>query len=304
MFIFFGDHAVWDNRSRSGNPTKSKKLNDLIDGVIKQEIRGLGPDSKADRAFTMSEFKCILNIIDWPKHRAMMILQFHLIARMDDMCHMKKIVLKHSGEFPGYLTGRVRWSKNVFDHHDCPEQILLPSMDPSTCVHLSLALWLEEWIEEKGGGMSIWLFNTGVATHQSNLDDLEEEVESAKKQYSGVLKSAIESPFFERDERADREADGKKPSLGSHSIRKLGATFARRAGATKDDLDYRGRWKCKRMQDHYVDMHLTWPDVNTAAKLCNGGICFYKLKPDFNVTEDWLSRLVTPNISKVFGAGV
>ena len=45
---------------------------------------------------------------------------------------------------PEFLTARVSWSKNVKDQSNCPQQIIVPDMDPRTCVHTaSLALFLE-----------------------------------------------------------------------------------------------------------------------------------------------------------------
>ena len=41
--------------------------------------------------------------------------------------------------------------------------------------------------------------------------------------------------------------DDKK--VGTHSIRKYAATYARRCGCSKDEVDYRFRWKNQRMQD-------------------------------------------------------
>jgi len=48
--------------------------------------------------------------------------------------------------------------------------------------------------------------------------------------------------------------------LGSHSIRKYAATFARRCGVTKDKNDIRGPWKgAGRVSDVYDDAELPYP---------------------------------------------
>ena len=91
-------------------------------------------------------------------------------------------------------------------------------------------------------------------------------------------------------------------NLGSHSIRKLSITEARRRGVRADYVDYRARWKSKRMQDRYVDTQLNWPDVEAASKGgCPGGACRYVVKKDAGVTDEWLCTNVTPSISSTFG---
>jgi hypothetical protein len=56
------------------------------------------------------------------------------------------------------------------------------------------------------------------------------------------------------DVRFKRMKDGK---LGTHSFRKVAATYASRAGAIKDHVDRRGRWRRKKETvDIYVDTNL------------------------------------------------
>ena len=150
--------------------------------------------------------------------------------------------------------------------NDCPDQILLPSIDSTTCVYLHLALWLEWWIQLGDGSLSQWLFVDGNTTKTSPTGDQDKEAVAGKKLYSVAISKASKSDTFVRC-----EATG---NLGSHSIRKLGASESRRRGVPKDDVDYRACWKVKRMQDRYVDIQLTWPDVNAASSmLCQGGVC-------------------------------
>jgi hypothetical protein len=89
--------------------------------------------------------------------------------------------------------------------------------------------------------------------------------------------------------------------VGTHSVKKYAATRCRRGGATKDDTDYRARWKVRRMQDRYTDIQLDWPDVNAASKLCVGGICVYKVKDGSGIADEWLAKEVAPAISESFG---
>eukprot|EP00957_Ditylum_brightwellii_P173623 13218597-Ditylum_brightwellii.AAC.1 len=50
--------------------------------------------------------------------------QFHLIARLDDTCHVKKDTLVPCFQFPFALMVQLRWSKNVHDERGAPEQIV------------------------------------------------------------------------------------------------------------------------------------------------------------------------------------
>ena len=202
------------------------------------------------------------------------------------------VLLQPSIRFDGFLTSRITWSKNVKDNTNSPTQILLPDMDPTTCVYLNLALWLEEWLEFGNGDLSPWLFIEGRTNQTSPTSEMDREADLGKARYSRALKSAI-------DNRAFHQAADEK--LGSHSIRKAAATKCRENGCPKDDLDYRARWSSKRMQDAYVDSQLSWPDVNCASRLCFKGVCKYKIKDDAGVCEEWLCQFVAPRISTTFG---
>ena len=72
----------------------------------------------------------------------------------------------------------------------------------------------------------------------------------------------------------------------------------------KDFVDYRARWKSKRIQEQYADTVLPWPDIKTASKLCVGGICKYKLKQGCGLSDEWLIAHVAPGIRECFGDGV
>ena len=279
----------------TGNATQSRRVNNLINAVKRAETRGIRQQSVADRAFTMVEFRQILDLVS-TQHRAMMVFQYHLIGRCDDTAHVKKSVMKASTQFPGYLTTKISWSKNVDNVHDCPNQIMLPSMDSPTCVYLNLVLWLEYWIRSGDGSLSQWLFQDGITTRESPVVDQDKEAIVGKKLYSTAVSKATKKAAFTRCELTG--------NLGSHSIRKLGATECRRRGVSKDDVDYRARWKMKRMQDRYVDIQLTWPDVNAASMLCQGGVCKYVVKSDAGLTDEWIASNVAHGITSIFGSAV
>jgi hypothetical protein len=162
-------------------------------------------------------------------------------------------------------------------------------------VYLSLAIWLEEWCTKGTGLRSQWLFVDGSTTRESLVKDQNKEANAGKLKYTTAVKKAINSNQFQPT------AQG---ALGSHSIRKLGATHCRRCGASKDDVDYRARWASKRMQDRYTDVQLPWPDLNAASKLCQGGPIKYKVKQEAGITDEWIYQNVTPGIANVFNEQV
>ena len=53
---FMNTTSKWNEGSRTGNATQSKKVNNLINAVKKAETRGTGQETVADMAFTMVEF--------------------------------------------------------------------------------------------------------------------------------------------------------------------------------------------------------------------------------------------------------
>jgi hypothetical protein len=231
------------------------------------------------------------------RYKAMMCFQYHLIARGDDTAHVKKDALKASTEFHGYLTTKIRWSKNVGEESACPEQILIASMNSRTCVYLSLALWLEYWIQYGEGTLSQWLFVDGIATTESSFHEQDKEACLGKGKYRGAIKRIVDCDAF-------KSTNTVPGLLGSHSIRKLATSEVRRRGVPKDDIDYRARWKVARMQDRYTDIQLNWPDVNAASNLCLGGACTYKVKREAGITDDWVASNCAVGITSVFGAHV
>jgi hypothetical protein len=168
-------------------------------------------------------------------------------------------------------------------------------MNSKYCCVLGLALFLEKWIGDGQGSVSQWLFADGISDDSSLLEDQDKEAVRCKAKYSACFIRCIQSDAFTMSA---------KGNLGTHSVKKYATTMCRRGGATKDDCDYRARWKTRRMQDRYTDTQLDWPDVNAASKLCVGGICVYKVKDGSGITDEWLAKEVAPAISESFGEAV
>lgn len=138
------------------------------------------------------------------------------------------------------------------------------------------AYFLEVWYEAEFGLANSYLFGvTGDPTR------------TKKSVYRTLKKDIWDKPEFVR------RAVG---PVGTHSLRKYPSTRARRCGCSKDDVDNRGRWRKRRVQDRYVSVNLPYPDAKVAAALCVGGPCRYALKQGSGVTDDWLRQYVVPNI--------
>eukprot|EP00957_Ditylum_brightwellii_P033968 2572868-Ditylum_brightwellii.AAC.1 len=91
----------WNELLHVGN------VNDLISVVMKKKIRKQRKPSQADRAFEKPEFEQVMAIFETfpdfdPKrcYPAMEKFQFHIIARLDDTCQVKRDVVMPCFQFP------------------------------------------------------------------------------------------------------------------------------------------------------------------------------------------------------------
>ena len=57
------DAPAWRSDTKSGNPTKSKIVNNLIRYIKQKEVRNDGQSSSAKRALTQSEFRAALTVL-------------------------------------------------------------------------------------------------------------------------------------------------------------------------------------------------------------------------------------------------
>ena len=255
-------NTPWNVESNSGNPTRSIVVNKLIKAIKKKEVRKEGVPSQARRALQIAEYLQLVRLLheedDHTRSKViscMIKVQFHMIGRLDDVCQFKTSELKSHSNFPFLLTGRLCWSKNVQDERDAPDQILFPSKEWEYCVYIGLAVHLETFLATGDGENNDLLFGI-CGPGQRGVSRL-------KDRASNILKNIFESEQF------DRVLDG---NLGSHSLWKLPATYARRNGASRDDIDTRGRWKKNTRQvDTYIDTLLPYPDARVASILSIGG---------------------------------
>ena len=86
--------ASWNYLNNSGNPTKCKEIRNLIKYVKQLEVRKKGKESCTKRALTEAEFRAILLFFrakpDFQyryRYYSMILYQYYLIARCDDVGH-------------------------------------------------------------------------------------------------------------------------------------------------------------------------------------------------------------------------
>lgn len=143
------------------------------------------------------------------------------------------------------------------EERDSPQQIILASMDWRNCLFLSLAIYLEV------------AFVHGEALHHKYLFGYNDNPALNNSYISSALVECWKDPRF------IPKADG---LIGTHSLRKFGATRARESGASKDDIDARGRWRKRRVSDRYVELALPYPDAKVCGMLCMKGPIKYSLQ--------------------------
>jgi hypothetical protein len=138
---------AWNALSGVGNPTRSLVVNQLIKKVKKKEVRKQGAATKTKRAMTFDEFKSMVDVlvgkVDIIRRYGIpcfVKFQFHLIARIDDTTQFLMENLTENPDFDFTLRSKLRWSKNVNEERDAPNQFLIGAMDPWFCVLLALAV--------------------------------------------------------------------------------------------------------------------------------------------------------------------
>jgi hypothetical protein len=285
----------WNTAAQSGNPTMSKAVNKLIDIVKKAEVRKQGKKSNAKRDMKRAEFKKTLRMLEAArgfsnqyKTTAMLKLQFHLIARMDDICNLETADLREHEQFGEFaLQTQVAWSKNVNEERDCPPQIILGANDSDFCPLIGLAGYLESRFDANWGSAR-FLFG------EQNTDD---EPIRTNTNYSNGLKAQWDKEEFQT------LAAQVRGGIGTHSIRKFAATWAAEHGCTTTEVETRGRWKggkTGRVVNLYINLKQLPTDGKVAGVLCVGQPVKYKLKSNSGVTRDWLLTHVVPGIRDHF----
>ena len=139
-----------------------------------------------------------------------------MISRMDDMCHLSFDNVTNNPSFPFALCLRMRWSKNITEERESPQQIMLGAMDPRVCVLINLAAFVEYAHIVKLPEPSRFIFGTSSA---------------AQKTIRGILKKAVDDNAF----------NSSQGLIGTHSFRKGPATYISRCGLAREVIAKRGR---------------------------------------------------------------
>jgi hypothetical protein len=303
---------TWNVLTMMGNPTKSTEVNNLIKDVKKHKVRKQGVASCAVRPFEPEEFEQLISTVMLLNDRYVFLVitivsrstlctphyfvdcsplryalvafyqfQFNMISRVDDAAQLTMDCLKPNPTFPYTLLCTVNWSKNVLEERAASDQILFGSINPRYCVLLGLGIHLEFYLADGIGAISDRVFT------------LANSVTGSKARAAHEFKKIVDSPAFVKA--------GLGP-LGTHSLRKFPATFARRNGCSRDDVDHRGRWKSdKRIVDRYIHCDLPYPDAKVASALCIGGTCKYEYRDGSGLTDGWLLSHVVPQVNARFG---
>jgi len=285
-------NSAWDEFSNRGNPTKSKDVNECIKSVMKSEVRKQGVNSAARRALEYKEFLNLLTIIrknafdedqtvqgqlKWIRLLSLLTLQWQLIGRMDDMMHLNFSCLTTNIQFPFSLYSRLRWSKNIREERDVPEQIVVSSNDYKMDPLLNLAIYLEAYGREQS-------------------------ISSSDSLYGGESNSYTMRRLFDSVLSNDDFKKLVKGNLGTHSVRKGASTYGTRSGLSREYVIRRGRWRSKKqVVDIYIDLNQPYPDTLAACKLCGPkGACKYKINHD-SVTDEFIITKLVPHSCEALG---
>ena len=149
---------------------------------------------------------------------AYFIFQFHMIECLDDVFCFQRVDLTPNLEFPFTFKSKMRWSKNMLEKRDAHDQIILGAMDLAYCSILAIAIHLVHNIHS--GGMA-----------------------SVDNQSLFCVKKERIANLFRKITQCNSFSQIIEGKLGTHSIRKLPATYAWRNGCSCDDIDASGRWK-------------------------------------------------------------
>lgn len=161
---------------------------------------------------------------------------------------------------------------------------------------MALGIYLEVWFSSRNGHFSSLLFSDEIG----NSPDV---VARVKSRYSNKLLTCIlRDPRFI----AACLSETGTTDLGTHSLRKYPATFARSSGGcTADEIEIRGRWKRdnSRTVSHYIMVEQAYIDAKVAASLCVGGPVKYKMVEGGGLSSDWLLTHVVPGIAAFYTKG-
>ena len=294
------------NGTGHGNPTKHKSINKLIADITKFEVRNEGAEGRDVRDMSMLEFEKELELFRQAddavcryRNTLMGLYQVQFITRSDDVCNFKVDDPKGNSIYDMALSQSVKWSKNVKDSRNCPDQLLLAAKDHRFCLFLALGLHLEHYLGEHPN--ATYMMSPGLPKDNTKKEH-KKFTESIKKTYKNQwCRQVLNKAEF----KALYKGTDSRP-LGLHSKRKTGASQAKRRGAAGDEVDHRGRWVMKKgsriVNQVYISPEDIYADAHVASLLAIGGPIRYKSKQAVGkyITTKWLADNVVVNIAKRF----
>ena len=290
-FMLDNNHQ-WSEVTRKGNPTRAGSINKLLRAMKRMEVARRGKPSQARRSFVPKEFERLVTLCEThenaevgPWLSSYVTFQLHMIARLDDTAKFRLPDLKVLQQYPDFgWTAKLCWAKNCDEERDAPTQILLGARNWRYCVLSHLGMWLEFRFEFGDNDGNEYVF--GVVDRDDPI--------RIKESAAYYLRLLMQVEDFELDaaDAVDNDRD-----TGSHSTRKFGVNLGRGGGATRDDVDHRGRWKSRdRQLDTYAETTIPFVDAKVAKILAVGGPVAYFVREDSGITDAWIMDHVVPNM--------
>ena len=191
------------------------------------------------------------------------------------MVHMKFSNLTPNIEFAFSIKCKLRWSKNIREERDVPEQIVVSCNDSLMDPLLNLGVYIESYGCEENLTRDSFLFGGESSTY------------SVRRLFDEALSNDAFNKLV-------------KGKLGTHSVRKGASTYGTCSGLSREYILRRGRWRSKKqVVDLYIDMNQPYPDALAACKLCGPkGACRFKINHD-RLTESFILTKVVPYCGNV-----
>ena len=277
----------WSPATSSGDPTKSKEVYKLLAIMQAAETKGEGKPSSARRALELDELRQLISLLHSSScdmhaisYASYVKFQFHMIARLDDVAHVKFSTIEGNARYPSFPKITIEWSKNIKTENRKETQLILGADDPDFCVLLALATHIESSAACSNNSSPFVFSLHGVG------DSIPGTTKSA---VYAALKTVFQSASF----KAEREG-----LLGSHSLRKCASNYAQDCGHPRSDCEMRGRWTGDdgaKGSTPYFKKTVHFTDVKVASSLCIGGAIRYDFAPDCKIDNSFLVSVVTPN---------
>ena len=264
----------------NGNPTWHKSINKLIANIIQFKIQDEGAEGCDVRDMTIEEFQKEMELFREHKdpicryrNTLMGHYQFQFITRCDDVCNFKVEDPRSHPNYDMAISQKVKWSKNVRDARNCPDQLLLASKEHKNCLFLALGLWLEHYLRIHPE--ATYMMTHGLPEGKTKKQHKKFTSAISKTYRNNWLKWVVKNESFKKI----YHGKDKRP-LGLHSKRKMGSTQAKRRGAGRDQINHRGRWVSKKgskiVNQVYIDSEDIYADALCASVLALGGPIKYR----------------------------